>query len=320
VRDYTAAAAAAPDGVPDEPIDLRQGRADMIELVRAASVVHRRGQWIEAIRNAGAVAMAMAGVIAAVAGAGRVTLGIVGAGWFLVSVLVLRGWAVKTAREGAVLQEMFDVALFYLPWRRTVSGDPIHEIDVLRLAKRMRAGSARDRRITDGWYDSTVGVHHPYDVLLSQLQNLQWDSRLRRAYSTIVAVLAVTWALIGALASVIAETTVTTALVAFVVPSLAAFQLAYEIYTGQRRIAAERERLANDVADILRVAQPGVLRKGERRALREQARNIQDGIFRTRVDVTRVPHWFYQLRRPGDEEDFAQALERERQRLSDPTP
>jgi hypothetical protein len=321
VTHYTTAADAAPAGIPAEPIQVRQGREEMIELVRASSVIHRRGQRIEAVRVAVAVAMAIGGIVTSISGEGRVPFSVIGAGWFFVSVLVLKGWAAHTARQGALLQEMFDVSLFYLPWRWTLCGDTISEPDVLRLAKRMKVGSARDLRITQGWYDSTTGVHHPYDVFISQEQNLRWDARLRRDYSTLVAVVALAWATIGVLASiVIAETTVTTALVAFFVPSFAAFQLAHEIYTSQRRIAAERERLAKELAAIFRAAQPGDLADDERLRLREQARNIQDGIFRTRLDVTRVPQWFYRLHRRSDEDDFAKAAERHRLRLAGPTP
>jgi hypothetical protein len=321
VTDYTAADAAAPIGVPAEPIEVRQASQDMVELVRAASVTHRRGQWIEAVRIAVAVAMAIGGIVTAITGEGRIPFSVIGAGWFFVSVLVLKGWAARTARQGALLQEMFDVSLFYLPWRGTLCGDPVRESDVLRLATGLKLDSARDLRITDGWYDSTTGVHHPYDVFIAQEQNLQWDSRLRRGYSLLVAGVAGTWAVIGVLASiVIARTTVTTALVAFFIPSFAAFQLAHEIYTGQRRIAAERDRLANALTEIFRTARPGTLTDAERTRLREQARNIQDGIFRTRLDVTRVPQWFYRWHRRSDEHDFATVAERHRLRLAGPAP
>ena len=40
---------------------------------------------------------------------------------FVVSAFLLKGLAGNTARQGALLQEMFDIALFHLPWRATVA-------------------------------------------------------------------------------------------------------------------------------------------------------------------------------------------------------
>ena len=52
-----------------------------------------------------------------------------------------------------------------------------------QLARRLRPGCRKDQRILAGWYDPTDGVHHPYDVLIAQEQNLAWDARLRRRYA-----------------------------------------------------------------------------------------------------------------------------------------
>jgi hypothetical protein len=68
--------------------------------------------------------------------------------------------------------------------------------------------------------------------------------------------------------------TIVQALLSFFILSLAGFHLAHEIWTGQRPIAAERERLAGLV---------------------------------TRLDVARVPEWLYRLQRDTDERDLADA-------------
>jgi hypothetical protein len=45
-------------------------------------------------------------------------------------------------------------------------------------------GCKKDQRILADWCDPTGSVHHPYDVLIAQEQNLGWDARLRRRYAT----------------------------------------------------------------------------------------------------------------------------------------
>src|SRR3954468_22648614 len=102
------------------------------------------------------------------------------------------------------------------------------------------------------------------------------------------------------------------------VPSLAIYQLAYEIWTGQQKVASERARLAKIVNDELRRGRPGPVSTKEWQRLRDAARDIQDGILRTRLDTTRVPEWFYTRFREVDERDFADTAEGHRLRLSHP--
>ncbi|WP_367576045.1 S-4TM family putative pore-forming effector [Nocardia mangyaensis] len=51
------------------------------------------------------------------------------------------------------------------------------------------------------------------------------------------------------------------------------------------------------------------------------ARDVQDGVLRTRLDTTRVPEWFYKHFRDNDERDFGDTAEDHRTRLAqDQTP
>jgi hypothetical protein len=246
-------------------------------------------------------------------------MSIIGAVWFIVSAFLLKREASLTARQGALLQEMFDTALFHLPWRSTVAGEPIPEPDVSQLARRLPRGCAKDRRILAGWYDSTDGVHHPYDVLIAQEQNLGWDARLRRRYAALVLTAALVWSGLGLAAGMlIADATIVNTLLSFFIPSLAVYQIALEIWSGQQRVASERSRLAHVVTAELRAAQPGPVRNSEWRRVRDVARDIQDGILRTRLDASRVPEWFYKRYRNHDELDFADTAEGHRQRLATP--
>lgn len=307
----------APRGVPGTPIHKRQLDDDLIRLQRAAAASHQRGQSVEALRTSVAILFAAAGVAVTLTGHGRTALSITGFAWFLVSAFLLKRAAGATARQGALLQEMFDTGLFCLPWRCTVAGDPVPEPDVSRLARRLRPGSAKDRRITDGWYDSTEGVHHPYDVLVAQEQNLGWDARLRRRYALLILAAVIAWSCLGIVAGLaIAHVTLVSTLLSFFVPSLAAYQVAVEICTGQQKIAGERERLLRAVTTELKNAQAGPVSDPEWHRVRDVARDIQDGILRTRLDAIRVPEWFYRRYRNRDELDFADTAEGHRRRLA----
>ncbi|MGW3663427.1 S-4TM family putative pore-forming effector [Streptomyces sp. NPDC005141] len=249
-------------------------------------------------------------------GHGRTTISIVGFLWFVISAFLLKGLAADTARQGALLQEMFDIALFHMPWRATVAGDPVPEPDVRRLARKLPRGGSMDKRITNGWYDPTHGVHHPCDVLIAQEQNLAWDARLRRRYSHLIAATGMVSATVGLVAGlVIADATLGDILLSFFVPSLAAYQITYEIWSGQRKVADERDRLTKVVDAELRHGCAGLVPDEEWHRLRNVARDVQDGVLRTRLDTTRVPEWFYKRFREDDERDFGDTAEGHRVRL-----
>lgn len=307
-----------PRGVPPQAIHQRQFDEDMLRLQRAAAASHQRGQLAEALRVVMAVIMAAGGVFATLTSYGRTPWAIVGFLWFLTSVIPLRLMVASLAKQGALLQEMFDTAVFYLPWRSAVAGEPISDPDVSRLSRKLKRGSTKDQRITSGWYDSTDGVHHPYDVLIAQEQNLAWDTRLRRRYGHLVLAASIVWSIIGVLVGITIDATVTDVVISYFVPSLAAYQLALETWYGQERLATERERLVGLVTAELRDARPGKISEAEWRRLRQLARDIQDGVLRTRLDISRVPEWFYKHYRSNDERDFADTSEGHRRRLSGP--
>jgi hypothetical protein len=127
----------------------------------------------------------------------------------------------------------------------------------------------------------------------------------------------VTWSGLGLIAGLlIAGATIVSTLVSFFIPSLAIYQVALEICLGQQRVSTERQRLNHLVTAELRAARPAAISNSEWRRLRAVARDVQDGILRTRLDVSRVPEWFYRRYRNRDELDFADTAEGHRKRLS----
>lgn len=103
-------------------------------------------------------------------------------------------------------------------------------------------------------------------------------------------------------------------------PSLAAYQIAYEIWSSQRKVADERERLAKVVNTELNNGHAGPVPEPEWHRLRNVARDVQDGVLRTRLDPTRVPEWFYTRFRDDDEHDFGDTAEGHRVLLAQNPP
>jgi hypothetical protein len=304
-----------PRCIPAVPLHKRQLTPDMVELQRAGAVAHRYGQGLEGAGLAVAVCLALAGIVVTLVNAGTGVIAVLGFLWFLGSSTVLRSAANRSARTSALLQEQFDTGLFYLPWRDAVAGGPVAAHDTSALARKLERGGVRDKRITDGWYDPVDGVHHPYDVLIAQEQNLAWDIRLRRRYANTVLAGGILWAFVGGLVGYAVNAGLADTVLGFYVPSLAAFRAALDIWQGQRKVAEERERLNGIVTGALSASTPGHPSDDDWRRLRDLARNIQDGVLRTRMETTRVPEWLYRRYRNRDEEDFAHTAEGRRRKL-----
>ncbi|MEK8107928.1 S-4TM family putative pore-forming effector [Micromonospora sp. M12] len=95
-------------------------------------------------------------------------------------------------RRAAVLQEMFDVRLFRLPWNAVAAGDPVGLPEVSRLDRAFRG----DEQYLRDYYE-VPDLPRPYDVLACQQQNLGWGARVRRRYAYTVLAGVALWATVG---------------------------------------------------------------------------------------------------------------------------
>lgn len=305
-----------PAAVPPVPLHQRQLMPTEIQLQRAAAAVHRRTSAVATAQEVGAAFVALAGLLAAVYEKWQNQVAIGGFIWFVISAWVLGHFAQFFTERAAVIQETFDCRLFYLEWNETLApADSVTHADVVELAAKVKAGSKADQYITNGWYDPTEGLEYPYDVLCTQEQNLVWDLRLRARFRRVLAVLGAIWTSIGFLVALTGTSMAQTLLVVFV-PAAAAYDLGRERWRAQGEVIAERTRLARLVEGALSAGVPGPLTEPKRAELRLLARQVQDGIFRTRSEFGRVPGLVYRLNRDKDEEQLAQVAEARRARLT----
>jgi hypothetical protein len=289
----------------------------MLDLLRAASASHVRGQRIEAIRLTVSLVLAAAGLVAAFVDVTATPIAVTGAAWALAYVTGVNPWAKNEARRGAIVQEMFDVNLFGLPWNQTAAGErlPPHEIN--QLVRKFKPHRGRGDRLRD-WYVDTSGVPQPYDIFICQEQNLGWDARLRRRWGRVLLGAVITWLLLGVLIGYLAELTVPGTVARWYLPALAAILLGLDSYRIQGDIAGERERIIPLVQAEIDRAQPPPLPPAEHDRLRHTAREIQDVILTTRKQTVRVPEWFYARFREADEQDFQTNANHLRGKLTKP--
>lgn len=309
------AGSSPPAGVPAVPLSDRQFHPSEVELQRASKVIHNRTQMVATAQEVGAVLLAVAGMAAAIFGIGQSQVAIGGFLWFIASSFWLGHLAQVFTMEAALIQETFDRRLFALDWNETLSSGRVTRDRVLNLAGKMKSDSEGERDIQAGWYDPTGGLEYPYDVLVSQEQNLCWDVRLRRRFKLTLGVLGSVWTALGFVVALTGTSVAETLLVIFV-PAAAAYELGRDRWRVQGAVATERTRCAEIVSRTLAAARPGALTSAQRHDLVQLASQVQDSIFRTRAEFGRVPAVLYGRRKDQDEIEFATIAEEHRTRLT----
>ncbi len=270
----------------------------LVVLRRAIAVAHRHALRAQAVSLIVSVVMAGLSVLARTVPAAAPTVVLVGAAWAGVYAIFVVPWIGRHLRTGATLQEMFDVALFRLPWNNVAVGEPVPDHEVSRLSRRFRGD---ERRLRD--YYLVADVPEPYDVLFCLEQNLAWGSRVRRRYANIVVGLVLLWCASGIIAGIVSGLTVADLVSTWFVPSLALLLLGLEVHRTQMSNTRERNR----VLELLEAALPSdgaTATLTPRPAWTDFARKIQDALFHIRCQQSRVPEWLFRRWHDTDRADF----------------
>ncbi len=272
-------------------------------MQKAAAVLHRRAQSIEAVRIFIAVVLAALGLVATRAHSFESIAAILGFAW----TPILAGFATpllrRQLRRAAELQEIFDTRVFGLSWNEGLVGDRAANADIHRLGRKLRPNSKRMQHILGGWYDDTTGIPYPLDVLACQEQNLGWDLRLRSRYRNLIGLALIAWFFLGIALGFAQDASLDQILLGWYAPSLPAFTVGIEILTSQAELISEKRRLLTLIPKIAVGAQQGTAITTQAQLLRS-ARDLQDGIFGSRMITPRVPHLIYRLFRNHDERHF----------------
>jgi hypothetical protein len=293
-------------------IGAKQNTPDMLNFLRAATVLYLRAQRIEMTRATICVLLAGAGAVVAFTIGTAPIVASMGGAWALVMVAGVIPWTRRLKGQAALFQEQFDTELFGLAWNSAVGGAKPTPYDRNRLARRLPA--SRNGKLRD-WYVDTSGIPYPYDVLLCQQQNLGWDARLRRRWAQTIMWLILSWTTAGLTVGYLGELKVSEVLLSWFVPSLGALILGLENYRGQVDLAAERERVTPLVQGAL--DQAGQPPQAADRLL-VTARQVQDVILVTRRQPGWIPGWFYAGFREADEQDFRTSADTIRARFINP--
>jgi hypothetical protein len=259
-------------------------------------------RWAKTLYFAGAVFTVALALVAPVVLLVRPSLGpalgAVAGAWIFVSRLFLDPFRREYQLKGATAQESFDCRVLGLDWNDALV-QPLPDEEISAASRAGRRSKTQVEQAKDWYAADGFELAWPRSVLICQRSNAVWACRQHRTYGRASAGAAILWFIVGVIFAVADNAVLGAYLVTILLPSLPAFLDALDLSRAHSSAAQDRE-LARDQMDVL-------IQEGH--AENADLREVQDQIFRLRQDAPQVPNWFYQVIRPGYEEDMKHAVE-----------
>lgn len=286
------------------PITQRQNDEELLRILRAGESAHARARLLASTHISISLLLAAGAVLGVFVDSVQTPLTIAGFLWALVYAAGAGAWTEREFRTAALLQETFDTRLYDLPWNEVLAGNTPSADEISRLARRYKGSPERLRD-----YYEIRDVPRPFDVLSCILQNLAWGARVRRRYAAVVQGGVIAWLLAGVMVGVATESTLSSVLLGWFVPSLGLLLLGVDTYRTQRGTAEVREHTRQVILPRMRSHVEAGMPSAEIPALLVLARQAQDVLLRTRLNQARVPNWFFKAFLESDRADFAAAMD-----------
>ncbi len=179
--------------------------------------------------------------------------------------------------KGAIYKEEFDVSLFNLPWKTTLSRPNAEDIHA--LADLYKGNVIRD------WYSTRLSPDIPNHtgVAVLQYSNTSWDILLRKKYMTLLIRFVCLYSIgLGIFLLIKKVEPRTTFLLLFSVLSF--YTHFISLIRAHRNVINKREFISGVLDKLIR----------EKKDISTQElRDVQDEIFLTRQEATKVPNFFF---------------------------
>jgi hypothetical protein len=286
-----------------DSITQRQQTERAKQLLRAYSAEYRRAKKCRNVRAAGAVALAIAGPVSAVWSITAAAYIAAGAGaWTVIVRVLLKRYESEAQHHAVAIHELFDTEVLGLPWSESLAGRKPAEEDILKAARTVADDAKLTARIDAGWFPETPGVPPPVDALIAQRASAVWGRRQHKLYSRLVL-----WVLGIAFVGVVAlgfglSMQLSTWLIVFILPGLPALLDGVELSQSHGEQSARKREVETSIVDAWdkELHNPRSLTV-------HKCRQIQDAVFRIRLEPVQIPEWYYNRHRSGDEEAMQSA-------------
>ena len=216
-------------------------------------------------------------------------LAAVAAGWLVIGRALMDRFERKHLAFAVSVQELYDTQLFGLSWNSSLCGAKPSEVEIAAAAKK-KAGSENPYR---DWYTIDLSqTTWPGDVVLCQRQSSSWSRGDQQAYADFIVVVAAGWFLVGLVLALVSRLEVSDYLIRLFLPCAPAFLDAVELSQEHRRSASRREALTRGIE-----AQWEEYCIDAASLTEELCRENQDASYLSRSRSSRVPQYFYRLRK-----------------------
>lgn len=280
-----------------------QNQEKNLRLLLAQRRLYSRAKLWATVRAIGvgvvAVGAPIAGVIMPEWSAG---VGTVAAAWFVLNRLLFRWLERQSALRGAVVQEMFDLAVFAMP---TLG---VREVRVLpEEIARIVGGPSESRaafqseKLTD-WYPVDTRQKGAIAVALAQRANAAYSQSLLGYAAGLWLGLLGLWAVAVVAVGVSRGSSLTTFLLTIALPVLPPLLDAWDLWVEVRAAGRQRRALAAEIEDAVRASKQVSLEP-------QQLLAWQSQLYLLRRDSPQVPNCLYRALRPRLEREMSEAAD-----------
>ncbi|MBT2303411.1 hypothetical protein J7E70_23455 [Variovorax paradoxus] len=282
----------------------RQLRPEMLNLVRARTLVYRRAKQCQALVLGLNLTLPVASAVAsAFMPTARPAIALVAVILGIFDVTVIEGWIKSRLKVGARLQEEFDCEVLDIDWNEFVAGAKVDAEETFEDGRRT-LGTDGEKRLRD-WYPTSV-ADIPVEVgrLICQRENVVYDSDLRLAYRRLLFWFIVAFVVVATAVSL----AINPSFISFVLasmPAAPALTWALRERSRQGETIETLIRLKAESEKLLKAAITGIDPVEGRRRSRE----LQDAIFGHRSTGSLVFEWLYNRVRPHLESKLVHGAE-----------
>jgi hypothetical protein len=283
-----------------EGIAVRQNKPEVLELLRAQRCSYGRAKTIQSCFLILSLLLPCVSLfLGDLHPLVRPMVALISVVTLLIDVAFFSKWQKQLTKRGAKIQEEIDTKVFALPWNRLVVGREVDPEEIRPLIRKPMTEQERESLVN--WYAPCVD-ELPLHVgrLVCQRTNVTYDKGVRVRYAN---ALIATVVLLGSGLSVVGlvqSLPLDQVVLVLMVPAMPVTTWLLREY---RKQADALDTLANIKSEIEKVWDKALAGAGEE-TLTQDARGLQDAIYRHRTSNPLIFDWLYSLLR-NDNEDVA---------------
>jgi hypothetical protein len=194
-------------------------------------------------------------------------------------------WRADAIKKGAIIQEMFDVALFELSWNEIKIPQKILMDDIVSL-------STRCPKINfSNWYSTEISADLPYNIaiLLCFRNNIAWGIKDNEKYTRILSAFLFIFVLILLIDGIFNQKSFSGTLL-LIAPCISLLRYCIDAIKNHRAFIKKHKDLAAVIQKWLdkyakSTVEPSVY----------ELRQLQDEFFIQRTTMAKIPDWFHYM-------------------------